>query len=106
MQLVQEMGSGEALTAQPMNSVTQSPPGGSSGTAVGDLNLLSQRQQQALLLLIGYLWMGLMGAALMTVPQQPKGGAATAAPAQLTQPAGNAPNATPPAVKVVKAVKA
>jgi hypothetical protein len=105
MLLVQDLGSGDTLTPLQKNIVTEPDGFNPPAAGVGGLNQLSERQQQALLLLIGYLWMGLMCLALTmnAEPKRPHAGAAKASPAQVTKPADSTPKATQPGGKAVKA---
>jgi hypothetical protein len=97
MLLVQDLGSGDTLTPLQKNIVTEPDGFNPPAAGVGGLN--------PLLLLIGYLWMGLMCLALTmnAEPKRPHAGAAKASPAQVTKPADSTPKATQPGGKAVKA---
>jgi hypothetical protein len=104
MQYIQNTKSGDTFTLAQGIAVTE-PSAYEQVSALGaGLNRISERQQQLLLLLVGYAYMGLMVASLTLISpsKQPIAGAAKDAPVPVTKPAAYSPDAHQPVVKAAK----
>ena len=104
MQLVQDIAS--STTGPLKQGIIVTEPSTFKQVSALDTGLsrISERQQQLLLLFVGYACMGLMVAllTLMTLPKQPSGEAAKAVPAQVNKPAAYSPVSNQPIVNAEK----